>query len=106
MTSPRRGTEAIPLRHAPKCRPVRAFRIIRDNWSYLLKIPVLFKRGAFVADIPIVAAAAAERFGLRPDEARMHDFGEVVVRPAKIRQKLAVAVLLGVLRDRTADEAE
>lgn len=58
---------------------------------YLLQILVAFKYGAFVPDIPIVAIPAAERFGLRTDRSCVHDFGEIVVGFAEIRQQLVIA---------------
>lgn len=72
--------------------------------SYLLQVPVILKHGALVADVPVITAVAAEGFGLRADEPRVHDLGKVVVGLAEVGQQLAVAVRLGVLCDRAADE--
>lgn len=72
--------------------------------SYLLQVPVILKHGALVADVPVITAVAAKGFGLRTDEPRVHDLGEIVVGFAEVGQQLAVAVRLGVLCDRAADE--
>lgn len=72
--------------------------------SYLLQVPVILKQGALVADVPVITAVATEGFGLRADEPRVHDLGKVVVGLAEVGQQLAVAVRLGVLCDRAADE--
>ena len=74
--------------------------------SNLFQIFILFQHGAFIADVPIVAAVAAEGLGLRADQARMHQLGQEVIRLAEIRQELCVPVFSGVLRDGAADEME
>ena len=50
------------------CNPTRCL--------YLLQIFIVFQNRAPVTHIPVVAAAAAQRFRLRPDEPRVHDFSE------------------------------
>ena len=59
-----------------------------------------------IADIPVVAAAAAQRLGLCADEARVHDLGQKMVGLAEIGQKIRVAVRLRVLGDGAADQAD
>ena len=54
--------------------------------SYLLQVPVILKHGALVADVPVITAVAAEGFGLRADEPRVHDLGKVVVGLAEAGQ--------------------
>ena len=73
---------------------------------YLLQIFILFQHGAFIPDIPIVAAAAAERFGLCADKPCVHDLGEVMIGPAEIRKQLIVAVRLRVLCYRAPDKVK
>ena len=73
--------------------------------SNLLQIFVLLQYGAFVADVPVVAAAAAEGLGLGADELCVHELREIMIGFAEIRQKHAVAVRFGVLRNRSASGA-
>ncbi len=67
---------------------------------------MVFKCRAFVAYIPVIAAAAAERFGLRSDKSRMHDLCEKVIRFAEIRKKLVISVRFCMLCDRAANKVK
>lgn len=73
---------------------------------YLLQISILLQRRTFIADIPIVAAVAAEGFGLRADQACMHKLCKEMIGLAEVRQQLRISMLSGVLRNGTAHKVE
>ena len=56
--------------------------------SDFFQIFILLQHGAPVTDVPVIAAVAAEGFGLRADEPRVHDLGKVVVGLAEVGQQL------------------
>ena len=77
-----------------------------ERFSYPLQIPVRFQRRTLVAHIPVIAAVAAQSFGLCADQLRVHDLGKVMIRFAEVRQQLLVAMSLGMLGDGTADQVK
>ena len=74
--------------------------------SDLLPVPVRRQRRAPVAYIPVVAAVPAQRLRPGPDEPRVQDLRQKVVRPAEVRQQVLIAALPGVPRDGAADKME
>ncbi len=68
---------------------------------YLFQISILLKHEAFVSDIPIVAAVAAEYLGLHANESDVHDLGKIAVGFAEIRQNLSATTFLCVFCNRT-----
>ncbi len=72
--------------------------------SDFLQVLVGFQCRAFVAHIPVVAAVAAQRLGLRPNQLCVHHLCKIVVRPAQIGQQIRIAVRRRVLGNGAADQ--